>query len=54
MCPRRRPLADDDVQLIVLERGIELLFEHGLQAVNFIQKKHLLSRRLVGIAVRSP
>ena len=41
MRSRRRSLPNDDVQLVVLERGVELLFQHRLQAVNFIEKKHL-------------
>ena len=41
MRPRRRPLADDDVELVVLERRVELLFEHRLQAMDLIQKQHL-------------
>ena len=41
MRARRRPLADDDVQLVILERGVELLFEHRLQAVNLVEKQHL-------------
>ncbi len=42
MCPRRRPLPDDDVHLVVLKRGIQLLLKHWLQPVYLIQKQHLL------------
>ena len=38
---RRRALADDDVELVVFERGIELFFQHRLHAVNFVEKQHL-------------
>ena len=41
MRPRGRPLADDDVELVILERGIQLLFEHGLKAVDLVEKEHL-------------
>ena len=41
MGARCRPLPDDDVQLVVLERGVEFFFEHGLHPVNFIQKQNL-------------
>src|ERR1700733_10043370 len=42
MGSRRRPLPDDDVQLIVLERRIKLLLQHGLPPVNLIEKQNLL------------
>ena len=38
---RGRALADHDVELVVFERGVEDLFERGLQAVDFINEKHL-------------
>ena len=34
-------LADDDVELVVLERGVELFFEDGLQAVDLVEEEHL-------------
>jgi hypothetical protein len=34
-------LADDDVELVVLERGVELLFEDGLQAVDLVEEEDL-------------
>ena len=37
-------LADDDVELVVLERGVELFFEHGLQAVDFVEEEDLFVR----------
>ena len=42
MSARRRPLADDDVQLVVLKRGVEEFLQRRLQAVDFINKEHLL------------
>ena len=41
MRARRRTLADDDVQLVVLERGVKFLFQHWLHAVNLVEKQHL-------------
>ena len=38
---RRRALPDDDVELVVFERGVELLFEHRLHAVDFVEEEHL-------------
>jgi len=38
----RRALADDDVEFVILERGVEFFFQHRLHAVNFVQKQHLL------------
>jgi len=35
-------LADDDVELVVFERGVEFFFEHGLQAVDLVEEEHLL------------
>ena len=34
-------LADDDVQLVVLQRGVELLFEDGLEAVDLVEEQDL-------------
>src|SRR5690242_12101575 len=41
MSPCRRSLSDDDVQLVILERGVKLLFEHRLQAMDLVQKENL-------------
>ena len=41
MGARCRALPDDDVELVVLERGVELLFQHRLHAMNFIEKQDL-------------
>jgi hypothetical protein len=38
---RRRALADDDVELVVLEGGVELFFQHRLHAVDFVEEEHL-------------
>src|SRR5580658_3678680 len=35
------PLANDDVELVVLERGVELFFQHRLHAVDFVEKQNL-------------
>ena len=40
MNPRARPLPDDQVHAKVLHRGIEHLFDGGLQAMNLIEKKN--------------
>ena len=37
-----RSLPDDDVELVVLERGVQLFLEHRLQAVDLVQEEHLL------------
>jgi len=37
----RGPLADDDVELVVFERCVELFFEDGLEAVDLIEEEHL-------------
>src|SRR5208337_3162506 len=34
-------LADHDVELVVFERGVEDLFERGLEAVDFVDEKNL-------------
>ena len=41
MRARRRALADDDVELVVLKRCVQLLLEHRLQAVYLVQKQDL-------------
>ena len=41
MGARRRALADDDVQLVVLQRGVELFLEDGLQAVDLVEEEDL-------------
>jgi len=33
--------ADDDVQLVILECGVEFFFEHWLHAVDFVEEQHL-------------
>jgi len=38
---RRGTLPDDDVEFVVLERGVEFLFQHRLHAVDFVKEKHL-------------
>ena len=45
--PRARPLADDDVELVVLHRRIEDLFDGRAHAVHFVDEEHLahLERR---------
>ena len=35
------PGADDDVELIVLERGVEFFFEDGLEAVDLVEEEDL-------------
>ena len=37
MRARRRTLPDDDVELVILERGIQDLFQRRLQPVHFIE-----------------
>ena len=41
MGPRRWALADDDVQLVVLERRVEEFLQSRLQTVHFVNKEHL-------------
>jgi len=36
-----RALADDDVQLVVFQRGVELFFQHRLHSVDFVEEEHL-------------
>ena len=38
---RRGALANDDVEFVILEGGVEFFFEHRLQAVNLVEKEHL-------------
>ena len=40
----RRTLADHDVEFVVFERGVEHLFERGLQAVDFVDEQDLACR----------
>ena len=37
-------LADDDVELVVLEGGVEFFFEDGLEAVDFVEEEDLDAR----------
>ena len=39
---RARALADHDVELIVLERGIQHLLDDGAQAVNLVDEQHVV------------
>ena len=39
---RRRPLSDDDVELVVFQRRVQQLFQRGLQAVHFVDEQYLL------------
>ena len=41
MRARGGTLADDDVELIVLERGVEFFFEDRLEAMDFVEEEHL-------------
>src|SRR5512138_398165 len=41
MGARRGALTDDDVELIVFERGVEQFFELRLQAVDFVDEEDL-------------
>jgi hypothetical protein len=41
MRTRRRPLPDDDVELVIFKRGVKLLFEDGLHPVYLVKKQHL-------------
>ena len=34
-------LADDDVELVILKRGVELFFEDGLEAVDLVEEEDL-------------
>ena len=43
--PRARPLADDDVDLVVLERRVEDLLDHRRHAVNLVDEEDLVRRR---------
>lgn len=38
---RSGALADDDVELVILKGGVEFFFEHGLEAVNFVEEEDL-------------
>ena len=39
--PRVGPAVDDDVELVVLHRGIEVFFDRGLQPVDFVDEQHV-------------
>src|ERR1019366_10610245 len=41
MGARGGALADDDVELVVLERGVEFLFEHRLKPVDLVEEQDL-------------
>src|SRR5881392_510969 len=51
---RRWALADHDVDLEVLERGVEDLLDYRRQAVNLVDEQHVLGSRFVSRAARSP
>ncbi len=38
---RVRPLVDDDVEFVVLHRGVEVFLDRGLEAVDFVDEKHV-------------
>jgi hypothetical protein len=38
---RRGSGADHDVELVVLQRGVEFFFHYGLQAMDLVEKQHL-------------
>src|SRR5437879_2314933 len=42
MRPRRRPLPNNDVQLVIFQRRIKQFFQHRLQPVNLVDEQHLL------------
>ncbi|KAF1056725.1 MAG: hypothetical protein GAK34_00134 [Delftia tsuruhatensis] len=39
---RRRPLADHDVDLVVLQRRVEDFLDHGRQAVDLVDEQHIV------------
>ena len=39
--PCRRPLSDDDVDLEILHRGVEDLFDDAIETVNFVDKEDI-------------
>src|SRR5262249_8142712 len=39
--PRRRTLPDDDVQVIVLHRGVEYFFNRRIQPVHLVDEQHV-------------
>jgi len=43
---RARPLADDDVDLVVLERRIQNLFDDRRHPVNFVDEEHFAGREV--------
>ena len=38
---RRRPLADDEVELVVLHRGIEDFLDRGIEPVDLVDEQHV-------------
>ena len=40
--PRRRPVTDHDVELVVLHCGIQNLLDHRAEAVDFIDEQHVV------------
>ena len=38
---RVRPLVDDDVELVILHRGVEVFLDRGLEPVDFVDEKHV-------------
>ena len=42
MDARARPLPDDQIDAVILHRGIEDFFDRGLQAMNLVEKKNFL------------
>ncbi len=44
--PRARSLADDDVELVVFERGIEDFFDRRRHPVNLVDEQHLARREV--------
>ena len=44
--PRRRPLADHNIQRVILHRGVEHLFDRVGQAVDFVDKQHVAAGKV--------
>src|SRR5206468_11759331 len=42
MCARRGPLADQNVQLVILQSGVQDFFKGRLKAMHFIDEQDLL------------
>jgi len=51
---RRRPLPNDDVELVIFQRRVEQLFQCGCRRWTSSMNSTCFSRRLVRMAVRSP